>query len=93
VVAFGHERLRASLARLTRAPISIRVGAPLHLPEVRGAPDLAGNTDRIMRAMAALLPWEYRGVYATGAASATTAPIGAGGDEFADATDKQMAER
>ncbi|CAN5903897.1 N/A [soil metagenome] len=93
VVAFGHERLRGSLARLTRTAVRIRVGAPLKLPAVSSARDLAANTDRIMRSMAALLPSEYRGFYQDGP-RAGGGPAEAGApDEFDPATDKQLAKR
>ncbi len=55
--------------RFERPLLELRVGAPLDLPAVEGkgeARRLARqrNTDRIMQAIAALLPEEYQGVYA-----------------------------
>ena len=92
VVAFGHERMRANLGRLRRSPITIRVGAPLHLPAVESAADLARNTDRIMREMARLLPAEYQGFYAS-VGSAYGTRVGPALDQCEAATDKQTAER
>jgi hypothetical protein len=54
--------------------------------------DVAANTERIMRSMAAMLPPKYRGYYKDGVARAN----GVGEalrDEFGAATDKQLAER
>lgn len=92
VVAFGHERLRAGLGRLSRTPITIRVGAPLHLSPASTSRDLAANTERIMRSMAAMLPHEYLGCYKDGMGLANGAGE-AGGGEFGAATDKQLAAR
>ncbi len=50
-----------------RGPISIRFGEPIQVPLVTGRLDrreLEELTERIMRRIAALLPPEYRGVYA-----------------------------
>jgi 1-acyl-sn-glycerol-3-phosphate acyltransferase len=52
-----------------RPTIGMRIGAPLHLPPVegRGAARRVSrqrNADQIMHQIAALLPLEYRGVYA-----------------------------
>ena len=52
-----------------RPPLEMRIGKPLHLPpiDVKGAARreaLQANTDLLMKAIAALLPPEYRGVYA-----------------------------
>lgn len=63
----GTDRVVKTLLRLRRARISVRVGEPFHLPPVREehrAADLRRNTDEIMCHIAALLPAEYRGVYA-----------------------------
>jgi 1-acyl-sn-glycerol-3-phosphate acyltransferase len=63
----GTEHALPTLARLRRPRVSVRFGKPLHLPPV--GPDdrmaaLRRNTDEIMCQIAAMLPPEYRGVYA-----------------------------
>jgi 1-acyl-sn-glycerol-3-phosphate acyltransferase len=68
VAAWGQERLGRSLRRLRRAPIHVRFGKPLHLPAGKvTAAELREHTDRIMVALAQMLPDDYRGVYATAA--------------------------
>jgi 1-acyl-sn-glycerol-3-phosphate acyltransferase len=52
-----------------RPLIEMRIGAPFVLPPILGSGDerrirRQGNADRIMRQVAALLPPDYRGVYA-----------------------------
>jgi 1-acyl-sn-glycerol-3-phosphate acyltransferase len=55
---YGH------LRRFRRAPVALRVGEPFYLTESgRGPAALRGETEKIMRALARLLPEEYRGVY------------------------------
>jgi 1-acyl-sn-glycerol-3-phosphate acyltransferase len=64
MAAWGQERLGKSWQRLHRAPVRVRFGPPLVFPPAgHGAPELRGITDRVMRAIAAQLPEEYRGVY------------------------------
>ena len=69
VAITGTERAFADLRRLRRPRLTITFGEPLSLsvaPHVeraaRGAA-LAANTETLMRAIAALLPPSYRGVY------------------------------
>jgi 1-acyl-sn-glycerol-3-phosphate acyltransferase len=55
-----------------RPPLEMRIGRPLHLPEVSSKDaDKHGrrqqNADLVMRHIAGLLPLEYRGVYAESA--------------------------
>lgn len=69
-----------------RPPIEMRIGKPFQLPPITGSGALRraarqNNADEIMRQIAALLPPEYHGVYATGVfarptpdASAATEP-------------------
>ncbi len=63
----GQEKAFRTLFRLRRPTIHIRIGEPFKLP---GTPNQAKGdqldqyTDLIMRRLAALLPPEYRGVYA-----------------------------
>ncbi len=62
----GTEKVKENLPRLRRTDVTVTVGEPFYLPEsgrVRG-PKLDEYTDIIMRRIAALLPPEYRGVYA-----------------------------
>jgi len=54
--------------RMHRPTIEMRIGKPIHLPPVEGKgatrrAALQANADRIMLAIAALVPAEYRGVY------------------------------
>ncbi len=67
IAVTGTERALATLVRLRRPHVSVRFGRPFHLPAIpeqdrTGA--LRRNTDEIMCRIAALLPPEYRGVYA-----------------------------
>lgn len=60
-------RVLSYLKRLRRAPIRVRIGRPFYLPPVpRENRDqaLKDYTDEIMCRIAALLPPDYRGVYA-----------------------------
>lgn len=65
LAAWGQEKWRERGRRLSRIPISVRAGVPLRFPQCPATPDnLRLCTDRIMARLAALLPKEYRGVYA-----------------------------
>lgn len=60
MVAWGTEKL----LRYPRPKVTVVVGKPYHLPEGRARGDqLADYTNRIMCALAALLPEQYRGHY------------------------------
>ncbi len=62
----GSEHIKHNIRRLRRTDVRIVIGEPFRLPEsgpVRG-PRLDEYTELIMRRIAALLPEEYRGVYA-----------------------------
>lgn len=62
----GTEKMKFNLPKLRRTHIRVVIGEPFRLPEagpVRGK-KLHEYTDLIMRRIAALLPEEYRGVYA-----------------------------
>ena len=61
VAIWGMEKINRELRRLRRAQVHARVG-----PAISFAPDLSAEaaTEQLMRAIAALLPEEYRGVYA-----------------------------
>lgn len=59
----------AKAFRCKRPPLEMRIGKPMHLPAVQGKgvarhASLQDNADIVMRQIAALLPPEYRGVYA-----------------------------
>ncbi len=59
-VVWGTEKV----LKRPRPRVHIRIGRPYRLPEGRAkGPELAEYTERIMCALAALLPEEYRGVY------------------------------
>ncbi len=61
MVVWGTEKIGKRL----RPRVEVRVGKPFRLPEGRAKGDqLDAYTERIMCAMAALLPEEYRGAYA-----------------------------
>jgi 1-acyl-sn-glycerol-3-phosphate acyltransferase len=65
LAAWGQERVADNLKRLRRTRIRVRVGAPIAVsPGERTAARLHHDTERVMRALADLLPPEYRGVYA-----------------------------
>jgi 1-acyl-sn-glycerol-3-phosphate acyltransferase len=65
LAAWGQEKWRERGKRLSRIPIRVRAGAPLHFLPGAATPDaMRQYTDRIMNRIAELLPPEYRGVYA-----------------------------
>jgi 1-acyl-sn-glycerol-3-phosphate acyltransferase len=65
LVAWGHEKWRERGKRLGRIPIRVRAGAPLRFPQGHpSAETMHRYTDQIMAQLAALLPPQYRGVYA-----------------------------
>ncbi|MBL8056235.1 MAG: 1-acyl-sn-glycerol-3-phosphate acyltransferase [Anaerolineales bacterium] len=63
---WGTERLTENLRRLRRTPVHMRIGPPFRLPDGGRADSqaLKTYTEEIMCRIAALLPPEYRGVYA-----------------------------
>ena len=64
LAAWGQEKMPAHWRSMRRAPISVRIGAPLRFADT--APDgarLRACTDQVMASIAAMLPAEYRGVY------------------------------
>jgi 1-acyl-sn-glycerol-3-phosphate acyltransferase len=69
-VAWGQERWRERFRQLQGLDVHVRIGAPV-LPhdEAEGDGRLRAHTDRIMTAMANLLPPSYRGIYADAAES------------------------
>jgi len=65
-VSYGHEKFIRNIKRLRRTPLHIRVGEPFRFVprSQRLRDDLRPATEEAMYRMAALLPPEYRGVYA-----------------------------
>lgn len=67
VAAWGHEKALAEWRKLRRPEIHLRIGEPYRLPpdaERARTPELHVFTDELMLHLAALLPVEYRGLYA-----------------------------
>jgi 1-acyl-sn-glycerol-3-phosphate acyltransferase len=65
VVVYGTEKAFHNLRRLRRTDVYTVIGPPIHLPEGRAdSKQLDAFTDQIMVTLAAMLPEEYRGVYA-----------------------------
>jgi len=65
LAAWGQEKWRERGKHWGRIPIHVRAGAPLRFPQGIPSPETRHRyTDRIMLEIAALLPPEYRGVYA-----------------------------
>jgi 1-acyl-sn-glycerol-3-phosphate acyltransferase len=63
--AHGQERAGWFWRRLRRVPVRVRIGPPIAVPAgPLGRATLQARTDELMRAIAAMLPPEYRGVYA-----------------------------
>lgn len=64
VALSGQERALASWRRFRRVAVHVRFGAPVVIPAGPAAPhELEQYADRIMRALAQILPARYRGVY------------------------------
>ena len=65
VAIWGTEKIISNLKRLRRSEVHLHVGQPLHFPTGRAnQAQLEEYTDQIMLAIAAMLPPQYRGVYA-----------------------------
>jgi 1-acyl-sn-glycerol-3-phosphate acyltransferase len=63
----GTEKLGRTLLRFRRPKLTLRFGRPFHLPPLdseKRAMELRMHTDEIMCRIAAMLPAQYRGVYA-----------------------------
>jgi 1-acyl-sn-glycerol-3-phosphate acyltransferase len=65
--AWGQEQWRTRFRRLTRLPLSVRIGAPI--PPPSGDIGARGYADLVMYRIAELLPEEYRGAYADNVAA------------------------
>lgn len=64
LAAWGQEKMPTHLRSMRRAPITVRIGAPIRFTD--NAPDAARlreYTDQVMMSIAAMLPVEYQGVY------------------------------
>jgi amino acid adenylation domain-containing protein/1-acyl-sn-glycerol-3-phosphate acyltransferase len=70
---FGHDRILDSLKKLRRVPVRIRLGKCFHLhPACAGDSEFQQCADVIMKAIAAMMPPEYHGLYSeTGVYSET----------------------
>jgi 1-acyl-sn-glycerol-3-phosphate acyltransferase len=67
VAAYGHEQIPRNFRRLRRSRVQVRVGTLIHItPGQRTAAKLQDDTERVMTAIAAMLPQAYRGVYGDG---------------------------
>lgn len=67
VAIIGTDMILQNWRRLRRPHVEVRIGEPFNLPAVERknrAVQLQVNTDEIMLRIAAMLPAEYRGVYA-----------------------------
>lgn len=70
VAAWGQEDFTSSWRRLRRAPVRLHFGAPLDFPVgPLSGQELLEHSERIMLAIARMLPPEYRGVYADAVAA------------------------
>lgn len=64
---YGTEKIWTALAHLRRQPVTVRIGKPFLLPPLSThdrAASLRQQADEVMCRIAALLPPEYRGMYA-----------------------------
>ena len=62
---WGTEQIVSNLKRLRRSEVHVRFGQPFQLPEGRANTEqLEAYTDQVMLKIAAMLPPQYRGVYA-----------------------------
>ena len=62
---WGTEKIISNLKHLRRSEVHLRIGQPFHLPEGRANTEqLEEYTDQMMLKIAAMLPPQYRGVYA-----------------------------
>ncbi len=65
VAAYGQERIPGNAKRLRRTRVEVRIGSLIQVePGEKAAAELRRITDRVMEAIAAMLPPAYRGVYA-----------------------------
>src|SRR4029453_13181098 len=78
----GHEQIPRNMKRLRRTRVRVQVGPLIHLePGEKSAALLRRDANRIMEAIAAMLPASYRGVYADAVEAAEPWPVDAGASE------------
>ncbi len=64
-VIWGTEQIKFNMKKFKRTTVHVHVGKPFNLPEGRaGTEQLQKYTDDMMLKLAAMLPPQYRGVYA-----------------------------
>jgi 1-acyl-sn-glycerol-3-phosphate acyltransferase len=62
---FGHDRVIEYWKKFRRAPVRVRLGKSITIPpDGSGNADFQRHSDRMMGAIAALMPHEYHGAYA-----------------------------
>jgi 1-acyl-sn-glycerol-3-phosphate acyltransferase len=72
---WGTENIISNMKRLRRSKVHLRIGQPFQLPEGRANTEqLEEYTDQVMLKIAAMLPPEYRGVYADRMKDASSGP-------------------
>jgi 1-acyl-sn-glycerol-3-phosphate acyltransferase len=65
LVLYGQEDIGRRLRRLRRARVKVRIGTPMSFPAGRvGTRQLEEYTEKMMLALARMLPQRYRGFYA-----------------------------
>ena len=85
VAAWGQEDFTSSWRRLRRAPVRLHFGPPLDFPVgPLSGQELLEHSERIMLAIARMLPPEYRGVYADTVAAEGVEPTPGGVTEQRD---------
>ena len=73
---WGTEKIISNLKRLRRSEVHLRIGQPFPPPEGRAnTGQLEEYTDQVMLRIAAMLPPEYRGVYADRVKAEGCSPI------------------
>jgi 1-acyl-sn-glycerol-3-phosphate acyltransferase len=72
---WGTEQIVSNMKRLRRSEVHLRIGQPFPLPEGRANTEqLEEYTDEVMLKIAAMLPPQYRGVYAERTKGAPSGP-------------------
>lgn len=75
IAVYGQEHIVDSCRRLQRARVHVRIGEPIPPPSGEATGEvLREHTDRVMVAIARLLPREYRGYYASAVDAHDTEP-------------------
>jgi 1-acyl-sn-glycerol-3-phosphate acyltransferase len=77
VAAQGQEQILANLKRFRRTAVQVRIGPLIHIgPGDRTTAKLQRDTDRVMEAIARMLPPAYRGVYSDAVEQAEGMAVG-----------------